>query len=203
MNSPALAGGKKAVAPAGIDGQRRPEDMFISGGILCNHPFHAPIFLDCTFYPDVVPHIGAELPGVLQQHGIELRAGDLPGQGHFVVEVIKKIEWLGHFAADAGKLHTVFFGEAGLLELIDHPDALQGVVAVGNQRLADMIAGKRIFFQHQHLAPVLGQDRSSGGTGRAASDDDGIIIHAVPHSFFETKYSQLTMPQPLQFAPSS
>ena len=135
--------------------------------------------------------LDAFLPGVFQQHLVELAADDLPGDGRFVLQVLVEIERRGDPAVLAGELHGILPREVRLVELLDHADPLQREVAERQQRLADVIAGEFLLFQEQHLVPVHGQDGRGGRAGRPAAHDDHVIVvfryHKRPHDSLKSE----------------
>ena len=53
-----------------------------------------------------------------------------------------------------------FFGQADLLQPVDDPEPVEGEPGVGNEGLADVIAGDGFPFEQQDAVAVLGQQRA-------------------------------------------
>ena len=92
------------------------------------------------------------------------------------VVAVEEIE--RHRAPSVG-LHegnAIFFHEMRRLHLRDHPDALQRPEGEGNQRFADVIAWELLPLDHKHAMAVSGKNGGGTGAGRAASDEDCVVV---------------------------
>ena len=128
---------------------------------------------------DVVPHLDALPSGVVEQHGVELMAPDLPRLRALVPDRLEEVERLRHLAGDRHELHAVLLRVRRRSQPVDDAEAVQREPRVGNQRLADVVAGARLALEQQHAMAVLGQQRADSRSRRTAADDDDIRLHHV------------------------
>src|SRR5262249_28280424 len=131
-------------------------------GALEQHLQHARRFMD----------LDALLGRVAQHHQIELAAHDLPGLGALVRLVVPEVEGRRQLALGIDELHAVFLDEMALLHFVQHLEPLEHPIGLGNERLADMEAGKALALAEDDVAAVRGQERGAGAAGGAAADDE-------------------------------
>ena len=112
---------------------------------------------------------------VVQQHLVKVTADDLPGLRALTVFVIVEVERCGDLVTVTHKLHAVLLGERRCFKLLDKPQSFQGPIRFGNQRLANMVPRKFGSVQDQCLVAILGNQRTSRSSSRAASDDNHVV----------------------------
>jgi hypothetical protein len=62
------------------------------------------------------------------------------------------------------------------LHLLEHVQPLQHPVGFGDQRFADVKAGKLLSFEEADFQSALRQDRRRGGSGGSAADHNDIVF---------------------------
>ncbi len=130
-------------------------------------------FRDRRFLPD----FRALCAGVVEQHLVELGAQHLPGlRDGLAVVAVEKIKRQARAARGRNELHAVFLHERGFFHPVHQAEPLQRLVGEGQQRFADVVAGKFLPFQHQHAMAFFREQGGGGGAGRAGADDENVAI---------------------------
>ena len=144
---------------------------------LCDglHSRHRAVLANQFADRDLLDHLRALLARVVEQHLVELAAQHLPGAGRFVLQMLEEVERQRCAPAGADELHAVLLREVRLLHLVEHADALEREVTVGQQRFADVIAGKLFFLEHHDAAALLRQHRRRRRARGTAADHDGVV----------------------------
>src|SRR5579884_1372850 len=102
---------------------------------------------------------------MLEQQMIELRADHLE-----TVRVAQLTEIELPRISSPGEVPTVLAHEAVRFELISHADEIADLQDRGEERLANVIAGKDLPFQECYIDPFTGQERCSGRSSRSSAD---------------------------------
>ena len=181
-------------SPAGIDGQRCLHR--VAGAVAAHRldPAHLAVIAQQSNGLGRLADLSPFLAGVVQQHLVELAAEHLPRHGRLVVHVLEEVKGGRDLALRAGKLHGILPRKGRSVHAFNHTDPLQGEVAERQQRLADVVAGEPLFFEHQHPAAVLGQDRRGRGSGRPPADDDYVVVLIFGHLNFAACRGALASP---------
>ena len=123
--------------------------------------------------------VDAVLARVVEHHLVELAAHDLPGLRALVRLVVPEVERRRQLAGGVDELDAVLLDEVALLHLRQHVEPLQHPVGFGNQRFADVKAGKVLALEDRDAQTLLGQERRGGRAGRAAADDDHVDVRML------------------------
>ncbi len=95
---------------------------------------------------------------MLDEHLVEFAPEDLPALGDgFAVVAIEEIERLTGAPVGGHELNAELFDEVALLHPGDESESFERAVGEGNERFADVIAGKFFPFENQHTVAGLGQ----------------------------------------------
>ena len=159
---------------AGVDDHRRPHLAPRAVRLLDLHADGALALEDHLEHVHALAGVDAVLARVLEQHLVELAALDLPRLRALVRLVVPEVERRRQLAVGADELHAALLDEVAALHLVQHVEPLQHPVGLGDERLADVEAREGLALEQLDAAPVLGEQRRDGGTGRSAADDDDV-----------------------------
>ena len=178
---PAEFRGEERVAAGGVDDRVGVERAGSAAGGVRPDPHRAAAVQQQLAHRRPLPHVGALRPRVVEQHAVEVAAQHLPRRRAGMIDRLEEVERLRHLAARRHELHAVLLRARRLREPVEHPEPLEREPRVRHQRLADVVAGKRLALEDRHAPAVLRQHGPGGGAGRAAADDDAVVPGAGVH----------------------
>ena len=146
---------KKGIATRRIHRHGRPHFKNLPRLILRSYTNNYPILLYEIQDLDPLPHVGSRLACSFHHHGVESRPIHLPGFRPGMIGVFGKIERRRKLTIRIHKLHALLALEACPIETIHHPNSLQRVITMRNQRLAHVIARKMPLLQDDYFLSLL------------------------------------------------
>lgn len=126
------------------------------------------------FYPRLLQNGGALPLRVLQEEMIEPGTLDLEGLRVARREAASKQDAAEAGGVAQGEFRAELWHEPGLLEFVPDAELAQDVVAVGDERFADVETGEDFALEHEYLLSGLREQARGGTPGRTAADDEGI-----------------------------
>ena len=130
---------------------------------------------------NAVEGLDAVLARVVEHHLVELAAHHLPGLRTLVRLVVPEVERRRQLAVGVDELDAVLLDEVAALHLRQHVQPLEDPVGLGDERLADVEARKRLALEQPDLEAVLRQQGRGSRPSRATANHNDVVTRGHGH----------------------